>query len=166
MAWHVVQTAPSREQKVAAEIERLGMGVYCPVEPYKVRVNPRRHRTAFRPMLPGYLFAGFDADRDRWQAICEMRYARRLFMIDLRPVPVPDPIIERIAETERELGTMRRRKREIPFHVGQIARAKVGPMVGFFGTIADVKRESVCVEFSLFGRSTRSWLRADQIEAV
>ena len=44
--------------------------------------------------------------------------------------------------------------------------AKVGPMLGFFGTIADIKAASVCVEFSLFGRLTRSWLRADQVEAV
>jgi transcription antitermination factor NusG len=168
VAWHIVQTAPCREKRVAADIERLGLKVYCPLEPHRVRVNPYRHRTAMRPMLPGYLFTAFDVERDHWQAICKIRYARKIFMIDYRPVPLPDPIIEQIAAKEREqLAQMGRRpRRHMFFRFGQVARAKIGPFLGFFGQVVDLKQNTVCVEFSLFGRATRAWLRDDQLEGL
>ena len=165
MAWHIVQTAPQRETKVAREIERLGFQAYCPLEPYRVRISAVRHRTAFRAMLPGYVFAGW-SDGQEWQPVREIRHARRVFMVDMKPVPVADPIIEAIGIQERELGLFRRPRRSAGFRVGQIIKPNVGPMRGFLGTVADVKRDSVCVEFVLFGRLTRSWMRGDQIEAV
>ena len=165
--WHIVQAAPQREIVVADKINRTGFEAYCPVERYRVRVNARKHREAARALFPGYLFVKFSTAGYGWLTLLDINYVRRILMVDCKPVPIPDAVIGAITIKERELyGRRRLSKAVLAFHRGQFARVLVGPLQGFFGYVVTVQGERLCVEFDLFGRKSRTWLRPDQLEAV
>ena len=94
--WHVVQTEPQQESKVADRISEADVDSYAPTQPKSIRMSIGKRKIIRRPMLPGYIFVGFDARFDPWESICDMRGVLKLFMVALRPVPVLDEQIERI----------------------------------------------------------------------
>lgn len=176
--WHVVQVVPQRERAVAEEIEKLGLAAYVPLELCKVAVRERlRYREMLRPMIPGYVFAGFDPACTTWLSILPHPHepsgidgVLRLFMIEARPVPIAEPIMDYIRSTEaegRDHGRCRKRA-PIGVKVGEVVRVLSGPFAAFFGLVTDIDRKErrVIVEMDIFGRKVPVELLPDQVESV
>lgn len=169
--WHVVQTEPQQEKNVGERLrEECKLDAFCPTEPRMVRVNPVKHRMTFRPMLPGYVFAGFDPWWDRWQVIPRLRGVLRLLMIEQRPVPIPDPIIDHIRNREIEMAGGRIAKGPpITIRVGALLRI-LDPFsfAGLFGHAVEIDQDEhrLCVEIDIFGRMVPLWLAPEQLEPV
>ena len=176
--WHVVQTEPQQELTVAKELEKAKFDAWCPKEPKKRRLRAERYCTVQRPMLPGYVLAGFDARREPWQAIRAtqiihgeriegMRGVVRLFMISMRPVPIGEKEIARLQFEETERSSGRRAKSCDPsLQPDMLLRVLAGPFSGFLGFAIEVRKHDVLVELDIFGRKTRSTMGPDQFEPV
>jgi transcriptional antiterminator RfaH len=171
--WHVVQTEPQQEGKVAEELDESKFDVFNPQVPKRIRVNPVRHRTVKRPMLPGYVFVGFDVRAEPWwDRIRDMRGVLRLLQIGERPVPVPNPVIEhlRTVEVEENDGTGRPAKGPaITLKIGQFVRI-LEPFcfAGLFGNVTSIddKAREIGVEIDIFGRMVPLRLEPEQMEVV
>lgn len=165
--WHIVQATPQQVNRVAQDIESEGMAAYVPKEPRKIAVvRGRLHRTVMRPMYPGYIFAGFDPDSDAWHAIAGIEHVKRLFMINFRPVPLSEAVMERIRQIEAEHAIGPSRRMPIPFKVKDLVRVKDGPFASFFGFIIEIddKERWLKVEVDLFGRLVPVQLGPEQVE--
>lgn len=169
--WHVVQTESQQEGKVETELLKIKLDAYNPKEARKVRVNTAHHRTVMRPMLTGYVFAGFDvsAKSDKWQDIPEMRGVIRLLMIEERPVPITDEVMARLRtrEAERSDGLFHNIPETIK--IGGIVRI-LEPFCfqGLFGKVVDLdlKKREISVEIDIFGRKSPLLLTPEQIEVM
>jgi transcription antitermination factor NusG len=179
--WHVVQTEPQQESDVAEQIDKAKLDVFYPREPGKVRVGQRgqahRHRPVMRPMLPGYVFAGFDVGWDPWECIIDkgdgkpMRGAVRLIKIGERPVPVPEWQIDHLRMLETKLAGGECRKASPTILVTLKSLVKIlepFAFAGLFGTVEqiDQKQRLIGVEIDIFGRLVPLSLTPEQVEAV
>lgn len=168
--WHVVQTEPQQERKVEKQIREAEFGAYLPTIVRKVRVIGERYRETERPMLVSYLFAEFDAQREPWGQIMDMRGVLRLFTIDDRPVPMGTLEMQCVREAEER--ERNRAFRKIPaivtVEVGNFVRAKSGPFAGFFGFVTEIdpKHGTCTVELSIFARATPVEFEGDQVEVI
>lgn len=168
--WHVVQCEPSQEARVADGLVReCKFDCYYPTESRKIRVNPLRHRNVERPMMPGYVFAGFDPS-EHWYQISELRGVIRLLKIGEQPAPVADRVIEHIRGLEiKRRGNTLKRKPMILLKPGTCVRLKE-PLAyaGLLGFVTEVNQEQgkISVELELFGRRVPHWLQPEQVEAV
>jgi transcriptional antiterminator NusG len=166
--WHVVQTEPQQETRVEGELEDRGFGSYLPRVPKKVRIVRERYRNVMRPMLTGYVLAGF-GPQEVWQTIIDIRGVLRLFMVDGRPVPVGELEMQCLREAEeRERQGKPRASKLIAMKAGDFVQVKDGPFASFFGMVAEVdaKKYRLKVDVDIFGRSTPITLDCDQVEVV
>lgn len=167
--WHVVQVDPQQETAVEQGLEDQGIAAYLPRVPHKIRVNAYKHRSAWRPMFVSYLFAGFDPAGELWWDIRGVRGVRRLFMIDFKPVPIPDEVMARIRQKEQELAGGRSVNMPIHLKPGSLVRI-LAPFAwaGLFANVVavDQVKRVISVEVNLFGRMTPMPLMPDQVEVV
>lgn len=169
--WHVVQVEPQQEAAVREKLIGLGLDVFSPVVPKRVRVNKHMHRIVFRPMLVGYTFVGFDHREEfRWGKISQVRGVLKLLTIGERPVPVPDAVIEHLRAKEIELsGSAPSKGPPITLAVGTYARI-IEPLAfaGLFGKVVrvDQRARKVGVEIDLFGRMVPLLLEPESVEVV
>jgi transcription antitermination factor NusG len=167
--WHVVQTLSQQEGNVAGAIRKVKMDGYDPREPKSVRVNSVRRRVVWRPMLVGYVFAGFDPRYDNWEQIIDIRGVMRLFMFNLVPLPVPDAAIERIRQREFELsdgGLSRPLASLLPAQVNDWVQIIDHPSFsGLLGIVIEVMpaKWRLIVEVDIFGQKVPVELSADQV---
>lgn len=167
--WYVVQVEPQQECKVADAIVKMKLDVFNPQQPRKVRVNPCRHRMVKRPLVPGYVFAGFDM-RERWQAVIDIHGAVRLIMIGERPVPVPEKFIEHLRQKEiEENGGCATKGPKIRLVVGQFVRIlEPVAFAGLWGVVIEIDEEKrkIKVEIDIFGRPVPVELEPEQVEGA
>lgn len=166
---YLLQTAPQKENRVQDALLDAGLDAYLPKEPVSVRLNGMTRRTTTRPMLPGYLFPIFDVHRDRWQSIPEMRHVIRLFMIEERPVPIPDSAIEHIRAREIEASMRGKARRAAPWiKLGAWVQFVEMPWIGLVGQVETLLegRERIKVAIDLFGRQTPVEVSVNQVRAV
>lgn len=166
--FHVVQTEPQQERRVEDSLEEMGFGSFVPRVPKKVRIIRERYRTVMRPMLVGYVLAGFAPDEE-WQQITYMRGVLRLFMIDDRPIPVGEFEMQCLREAEqRECAGTERTRKALWLKVDDFVQVKEGPFSSFFGLVVEVdqKRGVAKVEIDIFGRPTPVELEGDQVEVI
>lgn len=169
-AWHVVHVEPQQEGKVEDALhDDLKLDVYNPKEPRKVRKRAEYYKTVMRPMLPGYLFAGFDAHAEKWQLIPEMRGVIRLLMIEERPVPIIDEVMVRLRTREAERSDGLLHNIPVTIEIGIIARIlEPFSFQGLFGKVVEIDRakRDIHVEIDIFGRKVPLHLSPEQIEVM
>lgn len=169
--FHVAQVEPQQENDVEKRLrEDHRFDTFNPKEPKKVRVNPVRHRTVWRPMLVGYVFVGFDPSAENWQVIPQIRGVLRLLMVEMRPVPILGAVIDHIRQVEVERSSGRCAKRvAISIAVGTLVRI-LDPFcfAGLFGHVTkiDQDKQKVHVDVDIFGRATPLGLSPDQVEVI
>ena len=93
--WYAVYTQPRNEERAKEHLERQGFDVFLP-RYLKRRSHARRVTVVPTPLFPRYLFATFDADRQRWRAIRSTRGVIGLVSNGDTPVPVPETIVNEI----------------------------------------------------------------------
>jgi transcription antitermination factor NusG len=168
--WHVVQTHSQQEATVENELAKLKLDAYCPREPKRVRVNACKHRTVKRPILVGYVFAGFDPELEHWEAIRGLRGVMRLMMWAERPIPIGEAEMARIQYIEQDRAGGRVAKlAPIELQVDVLVRI-LDPLsfAGLIGFITEVDHEKrqVHVEIEIFKRMVPLWLNPEQVEVV
>lgn len=166
--WHVVTTEPQQERSVEEDFEQLGIAAYVPREPKSVKVNAVLRATQWRPMLPCYLFAGFDVTADLWRLIPGIRHVRRLFMINFRPVPIGEKEMQVLRQAEVDASQKKQKPPRLMCNIGDLVQIQEGPFASFFGfvTAIDHKKRIVKVEVDIFGRKTPAEFVGDQLQIV
>ena len=168
--WYAVHCEPQQEPKVAKSLtSELRMDAYWPTVPKKVRMAAERYRTVERSMLPGYLFAGFDESAEEWENINGLRGVVRLMMIEMKPVPIAEAVIQHIRGKEAESRLGRVRHGPIGIAIGACVRVlEPFAFAGLFGFVTGIntQQHEICVELDVFGRKTCTWLKPENVEAV
>lgn len=162
--WYVVETAPSSELRVAADLMFAGLPAFCPMER---RASFVRHRRVERvsPLIARILFVAGSPriDAVTWHLICDRTQVRRLFggeepapvlgrdlaVLELWRFSADAEGVVRIGEVEGRLADMRR-----GYVVGDVVVIRDGLWAGFSGECAwiDEKNGAVGVNSAGFGR--------------
>jgi transcription termination/antitermination protein NusG len=169
--WHVVQTEPQQETKVAELLKAAKMDSYCPQQPRSVRVNAICRRTVMRPMLVGYVFAGFDVRFDRWELIRDMRGVLKLIQVKERPLPIAFGELDFIRLREAELTNGKNPKRPpIPHKIDDVVQLTedAWSWSGCFGRVTKLlaSQDRIVVGIDVFGRVTPVEVSVNQVRAV
>lgn len=164
--WYVVQTHAQQERTVESEIKKLKLDAYCPLEPKIVRINAAKNRTMQKPILIGYVFAGYDRDHDRnrWELIFGVRGVMRML-----PWPVGDREMERVRSIEMDrAGGRKHNMPKIEMRAGDLVRVKTGPFVDMLGFVDEVDEDKheIRVDLDIFGRKVPLSLPAMDVSPV
>jgi transcription elongation factor/antiterminator RfaH len=101
--WYVVQTQPNREAMALLNLHRQGFRTFMPQIVKTVR-HARRTRTRQAPLFPRYFFTPLDPDRAPWRRINGSLGVVSLIMSGDRPLPVPEGIVESLANLSDDNG--------------------------------------------------------------
>src|SRR5262245_14876206 len=71
-SWYVIATEPGAEARALLGIEAEGFPAYLPCE-WHIVTHARRKIPRKYPLIPGYLFARFNAAREDWGRILAVR---------------------------------------------------------------------------------------------
>lgn len=94
-SWYCVQAERGRETEVRDRLEDQGFGAFLPLVIGMRTVRPGVRQAAALPAFPGYLFAAFDVQADRWRSIVYTRGVKGLFSTAPdRPIMIPRRQIE------------------------------------------------------------------------
>jgi transcriptional antiterminator RfaH len=162
--WHVVQSKPHQEERVAAQLrELLDIEVYAP----RIEVRGVRRGAVVKvvkPLFPNYLFARLDLPEE-WKVISFTRGVGRVLGGWREPRPVDDAVIAAIRERER------RRDRLISYYRVRPQEAIVvrsGPLKDLYGIFERYVDEGgrVRILLSLIGYQAAVELESEQIAKV
>ncbi len=175
---YIAQVHAQKEGDIVQALQDAGLDAYCPRVPKSYRVNATKRMSRMIPMMPGYVFPIFDVHRDNWQVIhsqrhgCGIKGVIRLFMVDLRPVPVPDDAIQYMHEQEQHAIVYGKSMRHAPipakFAPGNWVQMTDMPWTGFLAKVEswlDYKSR-IRVAIDIFGRTTLVEVSVTQVRAM
>ena len=136
-AWFVVYVMSRKEIEIKREIAALGFDVFYPVMS-RVKIRRGRRIIINDPLLPGYLFAHFDREKDDWGKIEDINGVLGILKNGLLPCRIPDLAITRLRQAEAA-GLFDYTKPGSAFEDGAVVEITEGP---FAGMIAKVKSAS------------------------
>lgn len=149
--WHVVHTAPHREQGAAAQLRAQGYVVFLPKMLRTVR-HARQLRTRLAPFFPRYLFIVLDPERDRWRSVNGTAGVSSLVMGADRPLPAPRGIVEALIARADAGECLRLDDR---LQVGQSVRVMSGPFAEAVGRLSRLdSNDRVRVLLDILGGQT------------
>jgi transcriptional antiterminator RfaH len=148
--WFVAQIEPQRLAAIRAAIGP-SFATFAPLVRMKPKAEPE-------PMFPGYLFVGFDPDRDEWGAIRRSTPGVVCILPGKgRPMPMPPGVVEALLRRCSHLGVLER-STVLPdrptIKAGTDVLFKVGRWIDQRGVCIADQGERVAVMWSLFGRPT------------
>lgn len=152
--WHVIRTNIKCENRAKLGIEALGFAVYLPMESRTV-IRRRRKVDVSSPVFGRYMFVEFDADADEWSALRRIDGVEGIVTNNLRPVPVPALVMERVRLAE-EIGAFDTRRNQKPGAIGEGMAVKVGDgaFVDFVATVKKLRTgDRVDILLNLLGAS-------------
>ena len=96
LGWYVVRTNVKCESRAKSGLISLGYDAFLPVEKVWIK-HARRKTEKIRPLLPRYLFVGFDINRTPWQPILDVDGVEKVLISATQiPLKVPNAAIEKI----------------------------------------------------------------------
>jgi transcriptional antiterminator RfaH len=101
--WYVVHTQPRDEDRALWHLENQGFECFLP-RMKRLRSHARTTRMVLEPLFPRYLFAFFDSATTRWRSIGGSRGVTNLVTNGVRPVPVPEGVVEKLLSEADEQG--------------------------------------------------------------
>lgn len=143
--WFVVQSQPKKELYAAAQLANQDFRPFVPRLRKTVR-HARRTRSVLAALFPRYLFVALDLERDRWRSVLGTFGVSTMIMAGERPRPVPDGVVEGLAEVADGAGAVDFANRLEP---GQEVRFLEGPFAEQIGRITrldDQGRVAVLLE--------------------
>ena len=145
-AWVAVNTQPHRESIALENLERQKFETYCPWLRKRIR-HARKARDVLRPMFPGYVFVGVEADHQHWRSIKSTIGVRSVVSCGDRLSLLSDAFIANLKAREIDGAIVRP---ESSYQVGQQIRIAGGPFDGLIGTIVEMdERERLTVLMDL-----------------
>jgi transcription elongation factor/antiterminator RfaH len=158
--WFLAYTAPHREAIAKTHLGRQGFRSFLPRYLKTVR-HARKLREVNAPLFPRYLFVALNLERDRWRSVNSTTGVTNLFMMDDRPVPVRQGIVETLIQSADASGRLQFFDALVP---GQKVRLVAGPFaqaLGILSRLDDAGRVEVLLEIMGGGvrvRLARSWV--------
>ncbi|WGJ16198.1 transcriptional activator RfaH [Methylocapsa sp. D3K7] len=159
--WFLAYTAPYREAIAKTHLGRQGFRSFLPRYVKTVR-HARKMRDVIAPMFPRYLFVALNLERDRWRSVASTTGVTNLFMMDDRPVPVRQGIVETLIQSADTAGRLRFFESLEP---GQKVRLIAGPFaqtLGILRKLNDTGRVEVLLE--IMGGGVRVRLPRSSVE--
>jgi transcriptional antiterminator RfaH len=159
--WFLAYTAPHREAIAKAHLKRQGFRSFLPRYVKTVR-HARKMRDVIAPMFPRYLFVALNLERDRWRSVAGTTGVTNLLMMDDRPVPVRQGIVETLIQSADTAGNLRFFESLEP---GQKVRLIAGPFaqaLGILRRLNDAGRVEVLLE--IMGGGVRVRLPRSSVE--
>lgn len=165
IVWYAVHTRARAEATAAEHLRRQGYAVYLPLERVWVR-HARRRTMVKRPVFPRYLFVGVDRDTMPWRPILSTVGVADVVRAGEQPTEVAREVIALLGEREHA-GAFDRLTASRRFKPGDVVRVVEGPFERSIRCLVEATGdERVCILFEIMGRSIRSWLSADALEAA
>ena len=169
--WYVLATEPQREATATAGLLGRNIPAYCPQEPKSVRVNRYKRRVVMRPMLTGYIFAGWNGSPEQWAHIHGVIGARRVLQVNDRPAPVPDAALNFLRQREAEGMTdfTKRKKRTLAVAIGDWVQVLDHfAFTGLFGCVVGLLdgKDRISLHVEMFGRQTLVSVSVNQVRAL
>lgn len=159
--WYAVQSRPRSESLAAANLARQGFEVYLP-KLRRERRHARRRDIVASPLFPGYLFVRFDILRDVWRSTMSTIGVYRLVGAPDAPLPVPDPIIDKIRTREDAQGFVVAASQEL--RPGDTVTIESGPFAEMRGLFeAATGEERIRILLSILGGDVRVTIPVSQV---
>lgn len=158
--WFLARTLAHREATAEMHLKRQGFRSFLPRHLKTVR-HARKLRSVNAPIFLGYLFVVLDLERDRWRSVNSTTGIATLFMVNDRPVPAADGIVETLIQSTDKSGVLQFTDR---LECGQKVRLVAGPFaqaLGILDRLDDAGRVEVLLEIMGGGvrvRLARSWV--------
>ena len=159
--WFLAYTAPHREAIAKTHLGRQGFRSFLPRYLKTVR-HARKLREVNAPLFPRYLFVALNLERDRWRSVNSTTGVTHLYMMDDRPVPVRQGIVETLIQSADTSGRL---KFFDPLVPGQKVRLIAGPFaqaLGVLNRLDDAGRVEVLLE--IMGGGVRVRLARSSVE--
>ena len=103
--WYLVRALTGREILAAQQLEKQGFAAFLPKQMKTVR-HARQLRVGLAAYFPGYLFVSLDLDLDRWRSVNGTLGVVHLVGQGERPAPVPEGVVETLAEAADARGVL------------------------------------------------------------
>lgn len=162
--WYLVYTKPRQESVARTNLARQGYETYLPMMRQTRRQRGRR-RTLISPMFPRYLFVHLDRTTDNWGPIRSTLGVVSIVRFGQMPAEAPKDLVTLLRSREDEEGVQTVTPSEIK--PGSKVRITDGAFMGCEGVyLARSSRERVVVLLHLCGKSARTMLDADFLEAI
>jgi transcription elongation factor/antiterminator RfaH len=143
--WFLAYTAPHREAIAKTHLGWQGFRSFLPRYLKTVR-HARKLRDVTAPMFPRYLFVALNLEYDRWRSVNSTTGVTHLFMMDNRPIPARQGIVETLIQSADTAGTIQFSDSLEP---GQKVRLVAGPFaqaLGILSRLDDAGRVEVLLE--------------------
>jgi transcriptional antiterminator RfaH len=162
--WHVVQSKPKQEERVAVQLrEQGGLDVYAPrIEVFAQRKAGRT--TVVKPLFPNYLFARI-AVPEEWKMVTYTRGVARLIGDWRQPCWIDDAVIDAIRGREGERDRLIQYYRFSPQESVYVRSGPLKDLYGIFERYVDEKGR-VRILLSLIGYQASVELEAEQLGKV
>ncbi len=163
MIWHAIRVAPSAEFRVRDDLHRLSITALVPRQVVLRKVNrDGKKKPIFRPLLPGYVFAGF-RDFPPWASLAGLRgwhgpvgfegFPARLTTADVLAIQafdrMPDEPVHRPCV---KVGD------KVPYRVGRLGELRA--------MVKRLEGAKVVLSVELFGSEREVTVASESIEAA
>jgi len=166
--WYVVHTYSGHENKVKANIEKLGekremqdiiFEVIVPSEEYEETRNGKK-KIKERKIFPGYVIVKMIMTDESWYLVRNTRGVTGFVGPGSKPVPLSEDEVKALGVIEK--------LPDIELEIGETVTVIDGPFENFIGTVDSINNEKrkIKVYVSMFGRETLVELDYEQIERV
>ncbi len=156
-AWHVLLVRPRTEKKVAAQLTRLGIPAYVPVQ-RQVRIWCDRKKKVDMVMFHRYVFV--EVDEDRRKEVFRLPNVYRYLTFGRDPVCLCErevQLIRILAGLEKPVLLVRE-----AFHPGDRVEIMSGPLAGYQGQVTDRHNRSRII-LTLEGLQCRVLVELDKV---
>jgi transcriptional antiterminator RfaH len=149
--WYVVYTNIKCEFRAEKGLRAKGYDVFLPRAKLWIR-HARRKKERVVPLLPRYLFVGFDINLMPWYEIRNTDGVEGVLSNNSIPVPIPAAAIDDLRAMQ-EIGVFDETTEVLRLKEGDPVRMVKGPFAGHFCTLKSARgKKRVEVILSLFGR--------------
>lgn len=161
MIWHAYKTAPQAEFRVQEKLITLGARTVVPVQWHWRRVKNARPVPRRKPVITGYVFAGFK--EVPWWALSIVDGLHGVVSFNGRPAIIPATAIPTIAAMEQPLRDMAQGPK---FRMEQKIKIKRGMFAELSAVVDGFERGKVIAIVEMFGKQARVPVAEEHIEAA
>lgn len=148
MIWHALTVSPNREFSVAANLQRYNIATRVPQEwRWRRTVAKSQPHPVRRPVVPGYVFAGFLSPAD-WHHLRLVDGLRGVVCVDGRPARLTSADIAAISALNQPEPT---RPQDSTWKRGDKVSVRLGTLAQLDATVERITGGDVVLIVSLLG---------------
>ena len=137
MPWYVIYTKPRNEKKVAENLQKIGIVVYCPLVTQIKQWSDRKKKVQV-PLFNSYIFVNLE-DIERESVFQVNGVVRYLFWLG-KPAIVRDDEIEILQESLKDIMSSIEVK---AIKAGDLLNIPIGPFKGKEGIVKHINKNSL-----------------------